>query len=156
MKVPNIWLILAFLKKLLNLTYLWTWFSITQQLDPFYQGWKGKVFLLQAKVGPWGSGRLRPWIFSTFGTMKVVRSLPLCTGRLHPREFSWYSFLEAESTPGHMVPLVASEEIPSDTTGDRSRDPPTSSAVFYKRTRLIFELGISLTCYRILSIKVWY
>jgi hypothetical protein len=28
-----------------------------------------------------------------------------------------------------MVPSVATENIPSDTTGDRSRDPPTSSAV---------------------------
>jgi hypothetical protein len=36
---------------------------------------------------------------------------------------SWYTFLEAESTPGH------TEKIPSDTTGDRSRDPPTRSAV---------------------------
>jgi hypothetical protein len=64
----------------------------------------------------------------TFGTMKVVRSSPLRTGRLYPQEFSWYSFLEAESTPGHMVPSEATEKIPSDTTGDRSRDPPTSSA----------------------------
>jgi hypothetical protein len=61
--------------------------------------------------------------------MKVVRSSPLRTGRLHPQEFPWYSFLEAESTPGHMVPSVTSEKIPSDTTGDRSRDLPTSSAV---------------------------
>jgi hypothetical protein len=67
--------------------------------------------------------------FSTFGTMKVVRSSPLRTGRLYPPEFSWYSFLEAESTPGHMVPSVATERIPNDTTGNRSRDPPTSSAV---------------------------
>jgi hypothetical protein len=44
-------------------------------------------------------------------------------------EVSWYSFLEAESTPGHMVPSLATEKIPSATTGDRSRDPPTSSAV---------------------------
>jgi hypothetical protein len=67
-----------------------------------------------------------------------VRSSRLSTGRLHPQEFSWYSFLEAESTPGHMVSSVASEKIPSDTTGDRTRDLPTSSAVhiriysFYK------------------------
>jgi hypothetical protein len=59
--------------------------------------------------------------------MKVVRSSPLRTSRLYPR-VSWYSFLEAESTPAHMVPSVASEkEIPSDIGGDRSRDPPTSS-----------------------------
>jgi hypothetical protein len=67
--------------------------------------------------------------FMTFGTMKVVRSSPLSTGRLYTQEFSWYSFLEAESTPGHMVPSVASENILSDTTGDRPRDPPTGSAV---------------------------
>jgi hypothetical protein len=59
----------------------------------------------------------------------VVRSSPLRTGRLYPQEFSWYSFLEAESTPEHMVPSAATEKIPSDTTGDRSHDPPTSSAV---------------------------
>ena len=45
-----------------------------------------------------------------------------------PPGVPWYSFLEAESTPGHLVPSVASEKIPSDTTGDRSRDPLTSSS----------------------------
>jgi hypothetical protein len=34
-----------------------------------------------------------------------------------------------------MVPSVATEEIPSDTTGDRSRDPPTNSAVTRIRTK---------------------
>jgi hypothetical protein len=53
----------------------------------------------------------------TFGTMKVVRSSPLRTGRLHPQEFSWHSFLEAESIAGHMVRSAALEKIPSDTTG---------------------------------------
>jgi hypothetical protein len=61
--------------------------------------------------------------------MKVVKSTPLRTGRLYPQEFSWYSFLEAESTAGHIIPSVAMEEILSDTNGDRSRDPPTASAV---------------------------
>jgi hypothetical protein len=65
------------------------------------------------------SGRLRSRIFLTFGTRRW----------LYSQEFSWYSFLEAESTSGHMVPSVASEKISSDTTGDRSRDLPTSSAV---------------------------
>ena len=32
-----------------------------------------------------------------------------------PPGVSWYSFLEAESTPGHMVPSAATEKIPSDT-----------------------------------------
>ena len=48
------------------------------------------------------------------------RSSALRTGRLYARRNSWYSFLEAESTPGHMVPSVATEKIPSDTTGNRS------------------------------------
>jgi hypothetical protein len=48
-----------------------------------------------------------------------------------PPGVSRYSFLEAESTAGHMVPSLATEKIPSDTTEDRSRHPPTSSAVPY-------------------------
>jgi hypothetical protein len=81
---------------------------------------------LQAWTGQWGSGRLRPRIFLTFGTR---RSSALRTGRLYSQEFPWCSYLEAESTPGHMVPSLATERIPSDSTGDRSRDLPTSSAV---------------------------
>ena len=49
-------------------------------------------------------------------------SSALRTGRLYPRRNPLYSFLETESTPGHMVLLVAMEKIPSDTTGNRSRD----------------------------------
>ena len=74
--------------------------------------------------------------------MKVVRSSFLHTGRLYPQEFSWYLFLEAESTPGHMVPSVESEKIPSGTTGDRSQDPPTSSAVISEaRARYALATG---------------
>jgi hypothetical protein len=40
-----------------------------------------------------------------------------------PPGIFWYSFLEAESTPGHMVPSVTLEKIPSDTTRNRSQDP---------------------------------
>ena len=80
----------------------------------------------QALGDPEGQGS---GFFLTFGTIKVVRSSPVRTGRLYPQDFSRYSFLEAESTPGHMVLSVAAEKIPSDTTGNRSRDPPTSSAV---------------------------
>ena len=40
------------------------------------------------------------------------RSSALRTGRLYPRRNPWYSFLEAESTPEHMVLLVATEKNP--------------------------------------------
>jgi hypothetical protein len=53
----------------------------------------------------------------------------LRTGRLYPTRNSWYPFLEAESTPGHMILSVAMEKILSDTTGKRARDHPTSSEV---------------------------
>jgi hypothetical protein len=58
--------------------------------------------------------------------MKVVRSSPLRTGRLYPQEFYWYSFLEAESTPGHMLPSAASEKSPVTTLGI---DPETLQLV---------------------------
>ena len=41
--------------------------------------------------------------------MKVVRSSPLRTGRLYPQEYPGNSFLEAESTPGHMEMSAATE-----------------------------------------------
>jgi hypothetical protein len=50
----------------------------------------------------------------------------LRTGRLYPRRNPWYSFSEAESTSGHMfLSEGTKEKIPSDTTGNRSRDRPT-------------------------------
>jgi hypothetical protein len=62
--------------------------------------------------------------------MKVVRSSASRIGRLYPQECSWYSFsLEAELAPG---PWCGRKEYvtdkSSDTTGNRSRDRPTSSA----------------------------
>ena len=36
----------------------------------------------------------------------------LRTGRLYPRRNPWYSFLEAESTPGLMVLSIATEKPP--------------------------------------------
>jgi hypothetical protein len=66
-------------------------------------------------------GRLRSGIFLTFGTTRVVGRQPYAPATFTP---------EAESTPGDMVPSgVATEKIPSNTTGNRSRDRSTSSAV---------------------------
>jgi hypothetical protein len=58
-------------------------------------------------------GRLRPRIFLTFGTTRVVDRQPHAPAAFTPRGIPWYSFLDAESTPGHMVPSVATEKIPS-------------------------------------------
>jgi hypothetical protein len=72
-------------------------------------------------------GRLKLRIVLTFGTTAVVGRQPYAPGRLYPKRNPWYSFLEVESTPGHMVPSVATEKISSDITGNRSRDRPTST-----------------------------
>jgi hypothetical protein len=88
-----------------------------------------KVIPQQAEVAQGVPGRLRPHIFLDVRHYKGGRSSPLRTGCLYPRRNPCYSFLEIESTPGHMVPSGATEKIPSDTTGNRSRDLPTSSAV---------------------------
>jgi hypothetical protein len=49
----------------------------------------------------------------TFGTMRVVGRQPHAPAAFTPRGNPWYSFLATESTPGHMVPSVATEKIPS-------------------------------------------
>ena len=54
---------------------------------------------------------------------------PYAPAAFTPGEIPGTHFLEAESTPVNMVPSAAREKIPSDTTGNRSRDRPTSSAV---------------------------
>ena len=58
---------------------------------------KGKGLPQQAEVSQGVPGRLRPRIFVTFGTTRVV-------GRRYPRRNPWYSFLKAGSTPEHVVP----------------------------------------------------
>jgi hypothetical protein len=78
---------------------------------------KGKAVPLQALAGPWGSGRLRLPDFFDFRHYEDGKVVTLTHRPPLPPGVSWYSFLEAESTPGHMVPSVASEKIPSDTYG---------------------------------------
>jgi hypothetical protein len=64
-----------------------------------------------------------------FRHYKGGRSSVKRTGRFYSWRNPWYSFSEAELTSGHMVLSEGTtEKIPSDTTGDRSRDRPTSSA----------------------------
>ena len=70
-----------------------------------------------------GSRRLRFPHFMTFG--KVVT--PYAPAAFTPRNILVLIF-RSWVDPGHMDLSDASETIPSDTTGDRSRDLPTSSA----------------------------
>jgi len=74
-------------------------------------------------------GRLRPRIFLTFGTTRVVGRQPNAPAAFTPGEISGTHFSEAESTSRHMVSGGATERVPSDTTENRSRDRPTSSAM---------------------------
>jgi hypothetical protein len=75
---------------------------------------KGKGHSHNRPQGPKGVlGRLRPRIFLTFGTTRVVGRQPHAPAAFTPRWIPWYSFSEVESTPGHMVPLVAKGKIPS-------------------------------------------
>ena len=91
---------------------------------------KSKGLPQQAEVAQGVPGRLRPRIFLTFRHYKGGRSSAKRTGRLYPTRNPWYSLSEAESTPGHMVLSgEPREKFPIDTTGNRTRDRPTSSAV---------------------------
>ena len=90
---------------------------------------KGKGLPQQAEVAQGVPGRLRPRIFFDVRHYEGVRSSALRTGCLYHNRNPWYSFLEAESTPGHMVLSEATDKIPSNTTENRSRDRQTSSAV---------------------------
>ena len=92
---------------------------------------KGKSLPQQAWTGPRGSRYVKALDFLDGRHYEDGRSAALRTGGLYTRRNPWYSSLEAESSPGHMVPSVATEKIPSDTTGNRSRNRPTSSAVPY-------------------------
>ena len=59
-----------------------------------------------------GSGQVKAPDFIGFRHYEGGRSSALRTCNLYLRRNPWNSFLEAESTPGHMVLSVATEKIP--------------------------------------------
>ena len=113
-------------KKLQLLIYMllmirWITKQITQHpalkvKQSLYSPWQA-----QRVPGGWGSQVPRQ---SAHEGGKVVS--PTHRPSLHPRKYSWYSFLlEAESTPGAIMSLKYS----NGTNGNRTRDLPTCSAV---------------------------
>ena len=84
---------------------------------------KVKVILQQSEVAQGVPDKLRPRIFLTFGTTRVVNRQPHAPAAFLLGEIPWYSFLGAESTPGHMVPLGIATEISPVTP--REIDPGT-------------------------------
>jgi hypothetical protein len=90
---------------------------------------KGKAHPLQAMQAQRGLGDLRLLDFLTSalygGRLSASR-----TGRFYPQGHHWYSFSRGLSRPqGHgFVGRKYVTEKSSDTNGNRSRDPPTSSA----------------------------
>ena len=97
-----------------------------------YGSKKSKGLPRQAEGAQGAPGRLRPRIFLTFRHYKGGSPSTKRNGRLYPRRNPWYSLSEAESTSGHTVlSVVPREKVPSDTTGNRSRDRSTISAAPY-------------------------
>ena len=87
----------------------------------------------QGPVPGRGPGVEKHWVKAPYHLdvrhYKGGRSSAIRTGRLYPRRNPWYSFSETESTSGHMVLSEGSTgKIPNDTTGNRFRDRPSSSA----------------------------
>ena len=86
---------------------------------------KVKVIPQQAEVAQGVPGRLRPRIFLTFGTTKVVGRQPYAPVAFIPGEIPGTHF-QGLSRPQGTWPR---KKIPCDTTGNRSRNRPTSSTV---------------------------
>ena len=87
---------------------------------------KVKVIPQQAEVAQGVPGRLRPRIFFTFGTTRVVRLQPCAPAAFTPVEMHGTHFQRLSRTQ-----VGATGKILSDTIGNRSRDRSTISAVYY-------------------------
>ena len=102
-----------------------TYAAIVPCISGYYILCKSKGVPRQTVVALGVPGRLRPRIISTFGITRVVGRQPYA-----PAAFTRGEIPGTHSqTSGHMVLSEGTtEKISSDTTGNRSRDRPTSSA----------------------------
>ena len=73
-------------------------------------------------------GRLRPRIISTFGNTRVVGRQPYAPAAFTPGEIPGTHFQRLSHMRHMVLSEGTTEKIPSDATGNRSRDRPTSSA----------------------------
>ena len=78
---------------------------------------KVKVITQQAEVAQGVPGQLKPWIFMTFGTTRVVGRQTHAPAAFTPGEIPDTHFLEAESTPVHMVPSDPRKKSPATPPG---------------------------------------
>ena len=88
-----------------------------------------KVIPRQAEVAQGVPGRLRSRIFVTFGTTRVVGRQPYVSAAFTPGEIPGTHFQGLSRPQGTWFFRGAMEKILSVTTGNRSRDRPTSSVV---------------------------
>ena len=92
---------------------------------------KSKGVLRHAEVALGVPGRLKPWIISTFGTTRVVGCQPYAPADFTPGEIPGTHFqrlIRPQGTWYCRKEPRGKKKITSDTTGNRSRDRPTSSA----------------------------
>jgi hypothetical protein len=95
-------------------------------------------------------GRLGSRISLTFGTTRVVGRQPYTSAAFTPGEIPGTHFQRLSRPQGTWFPSVATEKIPSATTGNRSRDRPTNSAVppnitFIKSSKTKWMVHVAFT-----------
>ena len=104
-------------------------FSALKTYNQIRKG-RAKVIPQQADVAQGVSGRLRSRIFLTFSTTRVVGRQPYALAAFTPGEIPGTHFQRLSRPQGTWFCRKEPwKKIPSDTTGNRSRDRPTSSAV---------------------------
>jgi hypothetical protein len=85
---------------------------------------KVKVIPQQAEVAQGVPGRLRHRIVLTFGTTRVVGRQPYVPAAFTPGETPGTHFQKVTRSQGTWFRRKPRKKIPSDTTGNRSRDLP--------------------------------